>query len=231
MKKKLIIAIFTISICFISGINKVNANEYNFSSLEKQYIEELYGSDYEFSKEEYEWIKKLEIDKSGYRIVTNEQNIIPYIEINETDMKILKISQSNDCITVAVSWKKEAQVKNYDVIAARFSGLTLNRSYYSSYITTKSSKYKCQNYKLYDNGIGCSFKLPQSVKNVTIALYFKTNGSGTVYATYQHSKTNRLTLNDSKNYSLSANGYGKVLQFNNKVAPYYDNMRGVEINI
>ena len=231
MKKKLILAILAMSIFFIPSLSKVNASEYVFSNKEKQYIEELYGNDYILSSEEKEWIKNMNIDSNNYSIVNSIDFTVPYSTLVSTEMKNIRISNSNGVITVVAKWVKEPQVKNYDVIASRLEGLTLERENYFSDISVGASKYECKNFKLYDNGIGCSFKLPQSIKNATITLYFKTKGSGTVYATYQHSKTNRLTLNDSNNYSLSANGYGKVLQFNNKVAPYYDNMRGVEINI
>lgn len=231
MKKKLILAILTISICFIQSINKVNASEDNFTNKEKQYIEELYGNDYILSAEEKAWIKNMNIDSNGYSIVSNDDFIAPYDMATETEMKSIRISNSNGKVTIVSSWKKEFQVKNYDVIAARFQNASWNenKKYFS--IINSSTKYKCTDFKVFENGVGCSFKLPNRVKNMLVTLYFEVSGSGIVYATYQHSKTNRLTLNDSKNYSLSANGYGKVLQFNNKVAPYYDNMRGVEINI
>ena len=57
---------------------------------------------------------------------------------------------------------------------------------------------------------------------------FTYSGSGTIYASYQHAKTN-VTLATSKKYTIAQGGYGNVLLFDNNVQIKYDNMTGVSI--
>ena len=56
------------------------------------------------------------------------------------------------------------------------------------------------------------------------------SGSGTIYGSYQHASTT-ATLEESKKYTISHLGYGKVIKFNDNVKKKYDAMTGVDLNI
>lgn len=60
---------------------------------------------------------------------------------------------------------------------------------------------------------------------------FKVNGSGIVYATYQHSTTNKISYVQSRNFYISSAGLGRVLSFKNGIEKYYDGMQGVSITV
>ena len=60
--------------------------------------------------------------------------------------------------------------------------------------------------------------------------YFKDINNGTVYGTYQHSQRD-ISLSQSQRYTISANGYGGVLDFDSSVEDYFDGMGGVSINV
>ena len=53
----------------------------------------------------------------------------------------------------------------------------------------------------------------------------------TVRASYQHAQSS-VTLNESKNYDFSTNGYGGVIRFRSStVAEKYDQMGGVSVTL
>ena len=71
------------------------------------------------------------------------------------------------------------------------------------------------------------------VKNgssLELSLTFMVSGSGTIYGSYQHASTT-ATLEESKKYTISHLGYGKVIKFNDNVKKKYDAMTGVDLNI
>lgn len=82
-----------------------------------------------------------------------------------------------------------------------------------------------------DNGFGISMNLVDAAKTYecTIeATVTATTEWATVYGSYQHAATN-VTLAQSKSYTISHNGYGKVINFATAVQNDYDGMQGVSI--
>ena len=76
---------------------------------------------------------------------------------------------------------------------------------------------------------GVSFKL-STYSNLESSITFYINGTGLLYSSYQHA-TSSVTLNQSKNYTISSLGYGNTTLFANSVAGKYDGMAGVYIPV
>ena len=86
---------------------------------------------------------------------------------------------------------------------------------------------------LSSNGFGISMNLVDAAQGFTCeieAIVTATSQWATVYGSYQHAMT-AVTLAKSKSYTISHNGYGKVINFATAVQNDYDNMQGVSISL
>ena len=115
-------------------------------------------------------------------------------------------------------------IKSYDVIGTYLDGLTLVGA-----VDTKIQNISFNEIKKNINGFGVSVKIP-TLGNPIITQRFKVTGSGTIYGSYQHA-TKSVTLSQSKNYTISKKGLGKVFLFEEPFKTYYDNSPGVDITI
>ena len=171
----------------------------------------------------------------------NVNMISLYSTNHETEYKKMTIEVKNREIILTVDWKKNPAIRSYDVIALRGVGITFDydsingiQDYYLN--NSKSSIYYnnlSENVKLFSNGFGVSMNLVNGASNYSLSLsinYFKDVNNGTVYGTYQHSQRD-ISLSQSQRYTISANGYGGVLDFDSSVEDYFDGMGGVSINV
>lgn len=160
---------------------------------------------------------------------------------HETEYKKIIIKNNSNKINLTVEWKKNPAVRSFDVIALRGVGVTFDydsingiQDYYLN--NSKSSIFynsTSENVKLFSNGFGVSMNLVNGASNYSLSLsinYFKDINNGTVYGTYQHSQRD-ISLSQSQRYTISANGYGGVLDFDSSVEDYFDGMGGVSINV
>lgn len=53
---------------------------------------------------------------------------------------------------------------------------------------------------------------------------YRVNKGGNLYVSYQYAKAN-VTLEQSRKYNFSSNGYGGVFSFDSSVASKYDEMK------
>ena len=93
--------------------------------------------------------------------------------------------------------------------------------------------YNGTNMVLSSNGFGISMNLVDAASGFTCeieATVTATSQWATVYGSYQHAMTS-VTLAKSKSYTISHNGYGKVINFATAVQNDYDNMQGVSISL
>ena len=162
-----------------------------------------------------------------------EEDILLRSSYYSTTYKEIRLIKNGNFITASLVWLKNPQVRSYDVFAVRLtSGVSINgdiafrqisHNAGTPIISTTGSK------QSFSNGKGVSFKL--SIYNdLESYLTFYVLGSGTVYSSYQHAKTT-VTLNQSKNYTISASGYGGTTLFDSSVANKYDGMNGVNISV
>lgn len=179
-----------------------------------------------------------EITKEEY---DNVNAISLYSTNHETEYKKVKIENSGNNLLLSVDWKKNPAVRSYDVIALRGVGVTFNYrtvegiQQYTDNNTPSYIAYHddSANVKLFSNGLGISMNLVDGASNYSLSLsinYIKNTNNGTVYGTYQHSQRD-ISLYQSQRYTISANGYGGVLDFDSSVEDYFDGMGGVSINV
>lgn len=211
----------------ITNKNNIEIDDTIYSKLVK-----FYGEDYLMTLSNDDYNDFQNIDLSNIKIVTPKDsrnyNFLAATEI--TNYKNLKIIVAENKVTVKLDWLKQPKVKNYDVMAVRFSNTEYDSIINAKYVYGNYNYKKINEVKTFDNGLGFSFKLPtEEIKSVIFD--FKVNGNGIVYATYQHSTTNKISYVQSRNFYISSSGLGRVLSFKNGIEKYYDGMQGVSITV
>ncbi len=133
-------------------------------------------------------------------------------------------------------WLSMPKYKSFDVIGLRWTDNFTMIEYDGNQFTDGNTSYVDYamgngNYKLGTNAIGLSQNLVDSATNVIsneITVTGTCNGSGAVWATYQHAQAN-ITLATSKKYNFSASGMGGVLAFYGNASGIYDNTTGLSL--
>ena len=204
-----------------------------------------------FTKEEYEFLSKMFWDGCQDIMTLNDYDkfieskimdgefeskelIIPVtratsISDSNKSLKISKSCSTNCTISITASWKGNPTIHSYDVIGAYLSGTVLQGNpitTVSSGITSTTSN----EIKRFSNGFGVSVKIPNYGNKLVINTVFNVSKGGTVYGSYQHAMKN-ISLSDSKNYTLSRNGFGGVFDFKGTAFNTYDRMSGVNISV
>lgn len=227
MKKVIIFLLTMLYIPFIVNAKEI-INENNVSMEEDIYsrLVELYSKNYidNLSLEEYNYIMSVGLD--NIEVVSSKDNSYAR-SATAYDVKLTKVK---DDITFLVTWNRKPLVMSYDVIGFRYNG-TLKAKFISFLQQNKDNQGTSSVYylKSFNNGFGLSFPLLTS-SSTEIIVKLQVSGSGTLYATYQHA-TKLISLSNSKKYTISEDGYGKVLKFDNSVKSTYDNKNGLSINI
>ncbi len=234
--------IFTILIFILFPINIKASNDFYtnqngvvFSEDEYNFLSKVYWE----GIQEYTTIEEYNNYFKDKSIVESEIETIVYSPINlfstthSTNSKtitIQKASTSNyTIIYVTVEWKKSPVTRSYDVIGANLSSINLLNIIETS-VYYDNNKTSSNNYVIKSNGFGVSIKLPSSGSNIKIIQSYSLSGNGTIYASYQHAKSN-ITLTNSQKYSISNSGLGNVFLFDSSISSIYDGMKGVSIEI
>lgn len=143
-------------------------------------------------------------------------------------------------IDLTTLWLKSPYIKSYDVIAMRTDDATVTEGtqegtqayiYSNGNVGYVNYSNNGTNMVKASNGFGISMNLVDDANTYqcTIeAIVTATTEWATVYGSYQHAATN-VTLSQSKSYTISHNGYGKVINFATAVQNDYDGMQGVSI--
>lgn len=186
----------------------------------------------EVSKEEATTAAENNISTISTYHTTSYKNI----EISTT-----QLSTNKYLIYLTNEWLITPRVKSYDVIAMRVDDATIKsgsqvgmQAYTANGVTdVVNYSYQGTNMVLSSNGFGISMNLVDAASGFTCeiqAIVTATSQWATVYGSYQHAMT-AVTLAQSKSYTISHNGYGKVINFATAVQNDYDNMRGVSIEL
>ncbi len=178
--------------------------------------------------------------------VSNESEIMPTATYHTTSYKnieIMKTSTGNNyyLITLVNNWLISPTVKSYDVMAMRVDDATvvagtqegIQMYTINGATSTVNYSYQGTNMVLSSNGFGISMNLVDAANGFTCfleAIVKATSEWATVYGSYQHAASN-VTLAQSKSYTISHNGYGKVINFATGIQNVYDGMKGVSIGI
>lgn len=211
----------------------MNDNNVCFSKEEYEFLSLMYwdGCQELLTKDDYILFKNSEIMNSDFESVTYSPNMSKSTSISD-GYKTLKISKAclSECtISVTTTWGSSPLIKGYDVMGAYLDGVSLTNNP-KTLIYNSSSNYSSNEIKKETYAFGVSFTLPSIGMNTTINQTFKTSKNGKIYASYQHAQKN-ISLSDSKNYSFSKYGYGRVFDFKGTALNTYDRMNGVEIDV
>lgn len=144
----------------------------------------------------------------------------------DRSLKIAK-SCSNDCyIVITAIWNQTPTIKSYDVIGARFedTSLTIN----SVRTDSTNPNASITNDKIFSNGLGTSVNASGFKTGTTVVQRFNVKKGGHVYATYQHAM-GPISLNNSMQYTISTDGYGRVFKFSGTAVNLYDKFGYVDI--
>lgn len=164
-----------------------------------------------------------------------------------TTYKNIQISAANGgnnvyLVDLTTLWLISPAIKSYDVIAMRTDDATVvdetqegTQGYIYKNGTTGHIDYSYNgtNMKIASNGFGISMNLLDAAHRYECfisALVRATTEWAEVYGSYQHAATN-VTLAQSQAYTISHNGYGKVINFATAVQNHYDGMQGVSIKL
>lgn len=241
MKNKLIILLATILIGTIplsivyAQDNSILYQTKNGVTMENTIYHklcEIYSKNYieTISQEEYEAIISNDLDN----IEVNEYydpKMVARGSYFSSNAKTIKIVKNGNYITLMATWKGIPTIQSYDVIAVRLNNVSLAGGYTfkQTSVSNGNLNVSYDSYKQsFSNGFGSSFKV-QDGSSLEISLTFMISGSGTVYGSYQHAST-KATLAESKKYTISHLGYGKVINFDSSVKNKYDAMTGVDIS-
>lgn len=240
MKKIVTTFLILLVVCCIPTIvsaqelNEVYTNQ-NGVAIESNIYDKLcniYSKDYieTITQDEYNNLMGNDLENVEVEEYTDEgiQTRGSYFSTNAKTVRLIK---NGNYVTMMASWKGVPNVKTYDVIAVRFDRATLNGTYTfkQTYVNNGNLKVSYDSYnQRFANGFGSSFKV-QNGTSLEISLTFMVSGSGTVYGSYQHAST-ATTLAESKKYTISSLGYGRVINFDASVRNKYDAMTGVDLS-
>lgn len=248
---KRVISLLVLSTAII-GIGKVsaesnnniyytNANGINLTEKEYNLVKNMFNEKFieQMNQEDYDFINRIDVNNKDVELTIKEPDYIQsrtssYVETQAKKLVIAKSCSGGVCnVTMANTWKYEPKVKSYDVIGAKFSNTSRANDSQVTLFKMDGTNYKCTEYVLKTEGIGCSYKLKSDVSNeLYIYMNFDVyNTGGLVYGSYQHA-TSSVTLSQSKNYTFSLGGYGNVFLFNTtKAKDSYDGMDGVSMYV
>lgn len=229
------VIVFCMGILNVEASNCIyytNNNNVEFTEKQYEFFSKMYFEGYQkyMTQEDFDIFSLDEMNPSLVETVYLKEQTISrssFIDDSNKTLKISKTSISNESsISILATWKNNPSVKSYDIIGARFEGTHNTSTPITKLINSDSSANFPIDYK--NNGFGSSVKLAGS--NIKITQTFKVANGGTVYASYQHAKSS-ISLANSRNYSISSSGYGKVFAFSGTAVNVYDRMSGVYINV
>ena len=208
----------------------------------------------EFTEKEYRFFTKMFYD--GYqRLMTQEmfdsydkdymdENLVESTEITspfvnpigglvDTPSKTLRMTVTKTptfaTIGVTVVWKGSPAMRSYDVMGAYLSGVSLKTEAITT-VDYSTGGFFAEDIKTESNGFGVTIKLPDSGTNITLTQSYAVSLGGRVYGSYQHA-LDRVTFQDSQNYTIHYGGYGYVFVFPYSVGQHYDMMEGVWLEV
>ena len=230
-----LIMIFTFTNVTAREYYYTNDNGVSLTKEEYDFLSKLYWDGYQkyMTVEQYnDFIEKDLINGEFDSDETNDVDFVTRGTEHTTSSKNLKISKtcsSSRCVvSITLTWLVNPNVRSWDVIGARFAGVSGLRNYSTVYHDSSTSMYP-SNYIIPGNGIGNSLDLANG-SSVVINQTFEVNPGGTVYASYQHAVSN-TSLSVSRDYTISSSGYGNVFLFGTAGRSIYDGMNGVSITL
>lgn len=178
--------------------------------------------------------------------VNNSSNVSSRGVSVTTSYKNLQIAKTyangNDYIIDLINiWLTTPAVKSYDVMALRYDdAVSVSGTQSGTQVYKKNGSYQRVDYayngtnmKITTEGFGISMNLVDGAtdfENYITGVVTSTSTWATIYGSYQHAAA-KVTLAESKSYTISHNGYGEVINFATGIQNTYDGMRGVSISL
>ena len=167
-----------------------------------------------------------------------------YHQTTYKNIEITAVDAGNNVYLMDLTtlWLISPAIKSYDVIAMRTDDATViegSQQGTQGYIYKNGTtgyidySYNGTNMKRASNGFGISMNLLDAAHRYECFITARVRATtewAEVYGSYQHAATN-VTLAQSQAYTISHNGYGKVINFATAVQNHYDGMQGVSIKL
>lgn len=224
----------------------VSTNYYVKTDIE--YIEDeiISETDTLVSREEYDSVNKASV-------LSSTPNYSPCSGLSKYETTYKKITITVGCsgsisrksVTLTTNWKIIPSVKSYDVMViapgktsmqlptdgtTKFYGSQKYNDKTINYNSTSGNFKVCNKNGLLKSGVGLSTNISDSATRdlqCSMTVFFYNNDSYfPVYGSYQHA-TKNVTLSQSQNYEINVLGMGGVILFDEDVAGYYDDTKGV----
>lgn len=188
--------------------------------------------------------------------VNSNDTLLAYVKTNMKLLKILTSNQSSVTskrIVLTLEWTSLPKTRSFDVIAIRpgvecsfysnnidknlscqqvYDGKTITYNPKGDHCVKKYGSSFSGGYKMNGHTHGCGFSMnlvDSATKGITckMEMFVDTAKNNFVaYGSYQHA-TKNVSLAESKKYSISYEGLGRVILFDDKVKAKYDAMQGV----
>ena len=249
MKKLVVLFVSILIINFIclnvkadDDIYYTNANGVSMTEDEYNYFVQIADADYPSVVTEDIYNKFVNYGYFGQPIIRVEydeeanmqQMIIPSVlpqgTVHETQAKklvLVKACGSSFCdITITLTWKGQPNVKSWDVIGALLYGDLTLMGDPVTYLNYSGGNIFYDDPYYVGDGFGVSVKMQTSTTNMRVYQSYDVYGTGTVFASYQHARSN-ITKANSKKYTVGYGGYGGVFYFYGAAEGVYDHMGGV----
>ncbi len=236
MKKKIIflaiLLIFPIvsyaKSAFYTNKNGISLTEEEYNYLTQRFSERFISI---MSQDDYNnLIDESLMDKEVKKSFSVMPLASDYYETGSKRLTISSVCNSSYCsISVELKWLRDPTVRSYDVIGAYLLNTKLLTDP-TTVLVSSTEDYGSENILKQTNGFGVSIKLPEKATDIYIYQYYNVSLGGSIYQSYQHAARS-ASLSDSKKYTISRSGYGKVFLFDNSVREKYDAMGGVYINL
>lgn len=212
---------------YYTNDNGVTLNKEEYDFLTMMYWD---GCQNLMTKKDYEDFVKSDIINGEFDTKTTN-TIVPYgtsLTRIDRNLKISKSCSDICVVSIVANWSQTPAIKSYDVIGARFESTSL-LSIDDTFVVDSTSKYSSfSNYKKFDNGLGNSVNLNGFSTGIKVGQSFYAKKGGHVYATYQHAM-GPISLNNSMQYTISTDGYGRVFKFSGTAVNLYDKFGYVDI--
>lgn len=234
--KKFVVLVVFVSCLFMSDVTAkevyyTNDSGVSFSKEEFDFLGNFFWDGIQdlLNKDDYQKFILSEIMNGDIETKTYHE-ILPrgtHFEDNNRDLTISKSCSSNCYISVTLTWKKNPTIRSYDVIGAYLENTKLINTP-TTVVLNSGSTVNSKEIKKTSTGFGVSIKLPKYGNSLIVNQTYRVKKGGHVYASYQHAMKN-ISLANSKNYTTSKSGYGKVFNFSGIATSTYDRMNGVDI--
>lgn len=225
----------------ISVMTDEEVEKYLEYDLENASTETVYYKGVSKNNESYTWTEVSEEEYNTGDISVSPDGTYYATTYKEECLSVVQ-SSSTGIYTFALraTWRYIPTVRSFDVIAFRFRNIAIYEGTQSGtqiYKKSGASSYSYVAYSPYgtniskqEQGFGISMNIvDDDITALECSIEADGLASGSapyVFGNYQHA-TKTVTLAQSQSYTISAAGYGNVINFAESIASKYDGMSGV----